>query len=77
VEPLVNVLRIFSDENTKIVLSQEVRDYSDRQVKFWDDFKETLSKHFSVSKVPKEKQHPYFYADDILLLNLRLKAKDS
>lgn len=76
-EPLVNVLRIFSEENTKIILSQEVRDYSDKQVKFWDEFKATLSKYFTVSKVPKEKQHPYFFSDDILLLNLRLKTKDS
>ncbi|XP_059477014.1 protein N-lysine methyltransferase METTL21D-like [Neocloeon triangulifer] len=74
IEPLISILQMFSDENTTIFLSQEVRDYSFKQIKFWEDFQEMLAKYFRVSKINRERQHPYFYSDDILLLELKLKG---
>ncbi|CAB3372884.1 Hypothetical predicted protein [Cloeon dipterum] len=77
VEPLVSVLQMFSDDKTIIYLSQEVRDYSLKQIKFWEDFHKTLLKYFEVTKIEKERQHQYFYSDDILLLELKLKEKSN
>eukprot|EP01100_Stratorugosa_tubuloviscum_P002810 TRINITY_DN1664_c0_g1_i1.p1 TRINITY_DN1664_c0_g1~~TRINITY_DN1664_c0_g1_i1.p1 ORF type:complete len:309 (-),score=154.46 TRINITY_DN1664_c0_g1_i1:199-1080(-) len=68
-KPLVDSLILLSDENTRILMAYEHRcDYWRR---YW--FDELASPHFEFERIPQEKYHPDYQADDIELYIIKKK----
>lgn len=58
---------------TIILICQELRE-TEKQKNTWKTFLNMLIKHFTLSYIPEEEQHPIFKSSDIILINAKKKC---
>jgi len=77
--PLICTLRElvkFSKENVTILLSYEVRDYSEEKKKVKEDFFVLAERYFSIQEILTKDCHPEYCSDDIKVIEMTaLSAK--
>ncbi|XP_050314346.1 protein N-lysine methyltransferase METTL21D-like [Anthonomus grandis grandis] len=69
IDKLITTLKNLSGPNTKILISQELRDTGHQQ-DYWNYFLETVQKYFLPRFVPLEHQNQEFRSQDIVLMEL-------